>query len=247
MFLAVDKNGGEFIYSMSPSRGHQFWVHAGTHISVPKGTIQRLLNYPLMWDDEAEEIVEYKDKDLKEDKMIKQNIKMRVTPEQSKKVQEICFENGVFWNTSVRDNIDNSGCFLYIESVITHDFNDAECEQFFKEQELEEVDADLFIRTNGSCEDTTLNDDDIDFADKEYTKLEKKVFNLRKQLEKYVIKIGNQKEEITRLLAQKEDLQNRLNTANRTVGMSINIGDDLVKELEEKDGIIKYLESKLYN
>jgi hypothetical protein len=29
--------------------------------------------------------------------MIKTNIKMRVTPEQSKKVQEICFENGIEW------------------------------------------------------------------------------------------------------------------------------------------------------
>lgn len=29
--------------------------------------------------------------------MIKTNIKMRVTPEQSRKVQEICFENGIDW------------------------------------------------------------------------------------------------------------------------------------------------------
>ena len=29
--------------------------------------------------------------------MIKTNIKMRVTPEQSKKVQKICFENGIDW------------------------------------------------------------------------------------------------------------------------------------------------------
>ena len=29
--------------------------------------------------------------------MIKNNIKMRVTPEQSVKVQEICFKNGINW------------------------------------------------------------------------------------------------------------------------------------------------------
>ena len=29
--------------------------------------------------------------------MIKTNIKMRVTPEQSAKVQEICFKNGINW------------------------------------------------------------------------------------------------------------------------------------------------------
>ena len=28
---------------------------------------------------------------------MKTNIKMRVTPEQSRRVQEICFENNIFW------------------------------------------------------------------------------------------------------------------------------------------------------
>ena len=32
--------------------------------------------------------------------MIKTNIKMRVTPEQSAKVQEICFKNGINWGFS---------------------------------------------------------------------------------------------------------------------------------------------------
>ena len=31
--------------------------------------------------------------------MIKTNIKMRVTPEQSKKVQEICFKKGTSWGS----------------------------------------------------------------------------------------------------------------------------------------------------
>lgn len=165
MWLAVDKDGEEFIYSSRPSRRSIIWAHGGgsSYLNVPKGTIERLLNYPLTWDDEAEEIVEYKD----------------------------------------------------------NDYQGPEAELLLSKM--------------------------IDFKDEEYIKLEKKVFNLKKQLEKYVIKIGNQKEEITRLLSQKEDLQNRLNTANRTVGMSINIGDDLVKELDEKYTIIKYLESKLYN
>ena len=161
MFVATDKNGGEFIYSMRPSRGHQLWVHAGTHISVPKGTIQRLLNYPLTWDDDCQEIVEYKDNDYQ-----------------------------------------GSESELLLGKI-------------------------------------------IDFKDKEYIKLEKKVFNLKKQLEKYVIKIANQKEEITRLLSQKEDLQNRLNISNKTVGMSIDTDIKLIRLLEEKDEIIKYLESKL--
>ena len=32
--------------------------------------------------------------------MIKTNIKMRVTPEQSAKVQKICFKNGIYWDFS---------------------------------------------------------------------------------------------------------------------------------------------------
>ena len=91
--------------------------------------------------------------------MIKTNIKMRVTPEQSKKVQEICFENGIFWNDFVeKDVLDTSGSFLYIEDTITHDVVDInnmnevrEFERYFEKCDLQEVDADLFIRTNGTC------------------------------------------------------------------------------------------------
>ena len=161
MWLAVDKDGEEFIYSSRPLRGNMFWVNDGTEVKIPKGTIERLLNYPLTWDDECQEIVEYKD----------------------------------------------------------NDYQGSETELLLSKM--------------------------IDFKDEEYTKLEKKVFNLRKQLEKYVIKIGNQKEEITRLLLQKEDLQNRLNISNKTVVMSIDNDIELIRLLEEKDGIIKYLESKL--
>ena len=257
MFVATDKDGREYLYSERPSRGHTIWSQSNNlYVMVPKGTIERLLNYPLTWDDEAEEIVEYKDKDLKEDKVIKQNIKMRVTPEQSRKVQEICFANGIYWNPlpGKWDIRHTASKFLYIEDVITHSFSESlysdddfkEENDLFNEQELEEIDADLFIRTNGTCEEnTTLNDNSISFKDEEYIKLEKKVFNLRKQLEKYVVKIANQKEEITRLLLQKEDLQNRLNISNKTVVMSIDNDIELIKLLEEKDAIIKYLESKL--
>ena len=31
--------------------------------------------------------------------MIKRNIKMKVTPEESKQVQEICFANGIGWGS----------------------------------------------------------------------------------------------------------------------------------------------------
>ena len=241
MFLAVDKDGTEWIYDTRPEKGTREWraILNSELMEVPKGTIQRLLNYPLTWDDEAEEIVEYKDKDLKEDKMIKQNIKMRVTPEQSKKVQEICFANGIYL-VEGRNEIqyDEQNYLFIVDEFLTS----SSSPKVFASQDEEEIDADLFIRTNGTCEDTTLNDYDIDFADEEYTKLEKKVFKLKKQLEKHAIKIGNQKEEITRLLSYKERLQQMLMMPCKSVD-----NDNLVKELKEKDTIIKYLESKLYN
>ena len=158
MFVATDKDGEEFIYSTEPLRGNLFWVNNGTQVKVPKGIIERLLNYPLTWDDEAEEIVEYKDKDY------------------------------------------------------------------------QSTDAELLLSKM------------IDFKDEEYIKLEKKVFNLKKQLEKYVIKIANQKEEIARLLSYKERLQQMLMMPCKSVD-----NNNLVKELKEKYTIIKYLESKLYN
>ena len=166
MWLAVDKDGDEYIYSVKPSREIHSFRSGDEYVEVPKGTIERLLNYPLTWDDDCQEIVEYKNKDYK-----------------------------------------------------NNDYQGSEAELLLSKM--------------------------IDFKDEEYTKLEKKVFNLKKQLEKYVVKIGNQKEEITRLLSQKEDLQNRLNTANKTVGMSIDTDIKLIRLLEEKDEIIKYLERKL--
>lgn len=240
MFVATDKNGEEFIYSSRPSRGNLFWVSDGAYVKVSKGTIQRLLNYPLTWDDDCQEIVEYKD--LKEDKVIKQNIKMRVTPEQSKKVQEICFENGVCWVAGKNIIQFEDQKYLYInDKYITF----GATYKYFEKQDEQEVDADLFIRTNGSCEDTTLNDDDItrilkasEDQPREY--LKQKIVNLHDQLNKNRKTVQNQKEEITRLLSYKERLQQMLMMPCKSVD-----NNNLVKLLEEKDAIIKYLESKL--
>ena len=250
MWLAVDEDGEEWIYEEKPVRHSWFWdcEDEVIFIEVPKGTIQRLLNYPLTWDDDCQEIIEYKDKDLKEDKMIKQNIKMRVTPEQSKKVQEICFANGVCWRSGEEVVLSIDKPFLFIDEYISFMCEEEEKEDFLKD-ENEEVSAELFIRTNGTCEESrVLNDDtqrNIVFAPNADEHLRQKIVNLHDQLNKNRKTVQNQKEELTRLLSQKEDLQNRLNISNKTIGMSIDTDIELIRLLEEKDAIIKYLESKL--
>lgn len=79
---------------------------------------------------------------------IRVGIKMRVTPEQSKKVQEICFENGIYWVTDRKiDQLDKP--FLFIDDFIS--FMWEEEEEAFLEEKNEEVSSELFIRTNGTC------------------------------------------------------------------------------------------------
>lgn len=49
---------------------------------------------------------------------IKTNIKIRVTPEQSKKIQEICFENGIYWVTDRKIDRLNEP-FLFIDEYVS--------------------------------------------------------------------------------------------------------------------------------
>lgn len=61
MWLCVNKDGQEWIYRLQPERRAERWRMPRNGLLVPKGTIKRLLNYPLTWDDEAQEIKEYKE------------------------------------------------------------------------------------------------------------------------------------------------------------------------------------------
>ena len=92
---------------------------------------------------------------------IKTGIKMKVNPKQSRKVQEICFENDIGWwgvgANKVVQPIDKP--FLFIDGYISF-MNEDEVEDFLKEGNDEEVSAELFIRTNGTCvESETLTED----------------------------------------------------------------------------------------
>ena len=79
--------------------------------------------------------------------MIK-NIKLRVTPEQSRKVQEICFSKGIVWR-STGDTISyTTAPHLYITDGrrLTYGYN----YHSFLIDKREEMDANLFIQTNGT-------------------------------------------------------------------------------------------------
>ena len=79
--------------------------------------------------------------------MIK-NIKLKVTPEQSRKVQKICFSKGVFWGTTGDTVHYTDASHLYITNgrFLTYgrDYH------LFTTERREEMDANLFIQTNGT-------------------------------------------------------------------------------------------------
>ena len=85
---------------------------------------------------------------------MKTNIKLRVTPEQSEAVQKICFANGIEWLTF------NSSVSFTDKEYLFIDFNRiwfrriADHNSDMETVGYKEVDADLFIRTNGSCEES---------------------------------------------------------------------------------------------
>ena len=79
--------------------------------------------------------------------MIK-NIKLKVTPEQSRKIQEICFSKGIVWGSTGGTVSYTDAQYLYITDgrILTYG-NDY---GFFHFKRIKEMDANLFIQTNGT-------------------------------------------------------------------------------------------------
>ena len=79
--------------------------------------------------------------------MIK-NIKLRVTPEQSRKVQEICFSKGISWGMPGYTVSYTDAPYLYITAgrFLTYGHD---CHSFLTDRR-KEMDANLFIQTNGT-------------------------------------------------------------------------------------------------
>ena len=118
--------------------------------------------------------------------MIKTNIKMVVTPEESKQVQEICFANGIIWidNTSKIDLTNKVYLLIYtnIRWCFEHEYYDSS---------LEVVDASLFIKTKGTCVEETPEQDlkQNNNNNKEET-MEKNEVESYKDVKKYLIAKG---------------------------------------------------------
>ena len=85
--------------------------------------------------------------------MIK-NIKLKVTPEQSHKVQEICFSKGIVWGATADIVSYTDAPYLYITNgrslTYGHDYH------LFLTDKREEMDANLFIQTNGTMKPSKL-------------------------------------------------------------------------------------------
>ena len=76
------------------------------------------------------------------------DIKLKVTPEQSRKIQEICFSKGVGWGGVRTPVLYTEAPYLYIEGgrCLTYGHS----RNFYENNEREEMDANLFIQTNGT-------------------------------------------------------------------------------------------------
>ena len=85
---------------------------------------------------------------------MKTNIKLRVTPEQSEAVQKICFANGINWYVKENKISYTAAEYLFIEPTRIWFRGIADHNKGSETLGYTEVDADLFIRTNGTCEES---------------------------------------------------------------------------------------------
>ena len=86
--------------------------------------------------------------------MIKTHIRMRVTPKQSKQVQEICFANGIgWWNNCEKVEYAEMPYLIVRDKRLYYKdkMQFSEYSVYFEQ----EVSAELFIRTKGTCVEET--------------------------------------------------------------------------------------------
>ena len=185
---------------------------------------------------------------------MKTNIKMRVTPEQSKKVQEICFKNGIQWRLNLNTISHINKPYLAIEPTVIF-YRSTEIDYLNISSLFKEIDADLFIRTNGTCEeisDEGLSKIKVASEGKSTEYLQEKIINLHKQINKDIATIKNQKEELHKLnlklqkfisLEEHNQVVEKINKDNVNYLSNNILSRD--KEIEKLKAVIEYLESKI--
>lgn len=57
-WVAVNRNEIENIYKSEPHRAYDLWWDVDTEISLPKGTIKKLIGRDLTWEDNPVELKE---------------------------------------------------------------------------------------------------------------------------------------------------------------------------------------------
>ena len=55
-FVAVDKNGEEWVYEQNPAKCEIYWYSFDDKVELPSGTIKKLIGRDLSWDDEPVEL-----------------------------------------------------------------------------------------------------------------------------------------------------------------------------------------------
>lgn len=58
-WLAIDKDGSEYIYDQKPAKAGTYWYsyYSSDHnMSLPKGSIEKLIGIKLTWEDDPVEI-----------------------------------------------------------------------------------------------------------------------------------------------------------------------------------------------
>ena len=189
---------------------------------------------------------------------MKTNIKMRVTPEQSKRVQEICFKNNIAWHgVKAFNHLRQPYIYVYGNTL---GYDCKESSEYFNDHENIEIDADLFIRTNGTCEENTFNElfekvskrvNDFQIGNRiepldKYAELENKLKKKNEILKKARIKRKNQREELHKLNLKLKDCVTREHFESH-----ISSKNSVIKIIED-DRIFKYnmyqvaLEEKTY-
>ena len=86
---------------------------------------------------------------------MKTDIKLQVTSEQSEVIQKICIFNKIYWKDTGSTLVENVKYIFISANSMTLSYQ----YRFFNNHSFEEVNPELFIRTNGTCvepEETTI-------------------------------------------------------------------------------------------